>query len=398
MKTYQLKFKIGVGGLKITERHRRLVNQVLNSGRLSCGPMVERFESSFAKLHDCRFAVFCNSGTSALHIALAALKEKRGWNDGDEVLVPAVTFVATSNIVLHNRMRPVFVDVDPKTYNIDPAGIPLRLTRRTRAVIPAHLCGLPCDMSPIMDIARRRGLSVIEDSCETMLARDQGRSVGSFGEIGCFSTYIAHLLVTGVGGLALTNDSKTAVLLRSLMNHGRDSIYIKMDDDRGLRGKKLHELVAQRFSFVRLGHSFRATEIEGALGLAELSLVEERIKRRRKNAHFLLKELAEFSGRLQLPETPPEREHVYMMFPLALRHESKTRLVRFLEDNLIETRDLLPLLNQPVYRKLFGPLIERYPVARWLGRSGFYIGCHPYLRPADLGYIVEKFRKFFRTH
>src|SRR5205814_5597384 len=130
--------EIGVGSLIIGPRERHYLQQVIKTSRVSYGPLSERFERELAGAHDLRFGVFCNSGTSALHIALAALKERHGWRDGDEVLVPAVTFVATANIVFHNRMKPVFVDVDPATYNIDPRLLAGRLTRRTRAVIPVH--------------------------------------------------------------------------------------------------------------------------------------------------------------------------------------------------------------------------------------------------------------------
>src|SRR5947209_13218082 len=121
-------FRVSVGDLRLGPRERSYVNEVLDSSRLSYGPFSQRFESLFASLHDCKYAIFCNSGTSALHIALAALKERHGWQDGDEVIVPAVTFIATSNIVLHNHMKPVFVDVHPQTYNMDPARIEERIT------------------------------------------------------------------------------------------------------------------------------------------------------------------------------------------------------------------------------------------------------------------------------
>ena len=171
--------EISVGGLKIGPREKKYLNQVIRSSRLSYGPFSRRFEDAFARVHDCRFAFFCNSGTSALHIALAALKEEHGWADGDEVIVPAVTFVATANIVLHNRMTPVFVDVDRATYNIDPALIEAKITPRTRAIIPVHLMGLPADMDPILAIAKKHNLKVIEDSCETVFARYKGKKVGS---------------------------------------------------------------------------------------------------------------------------------------------------------------------------------------------------------------------------
>lgn len=386
--------RIGVGGLVLGPRERALVSRVMASSRLSYGPMSRGFEASFARAHDCRFGVFCNSGTSALHIALAALKERHGWKDGDEVLVPAQTFVATANVVLHNRMKPVFVDVDRLTYNIDPALLERHLTRRTRAVIPVHLMGLPCDMGPIMAFARRRRLRVIEDACESAFARYRGRPVGSFGDVGCFSTYVAHTIVTGVGGFALTRDRALAVALRSLMNHGRDAIYISMDDSRGATGRRLREIVSRRFSFVRLGHSFRATELEAAIGRAQMERRAENLRLRRRNARLLSEGLRGLEGRLQLPHEPSDREHTFMMYPIVLKGEAKKGLVEYLEERGIETRDIPPVVNQPVYRRLFGDLERSRPVARWLNRSGFYVGCHPYLSVGQIERIVGAIRRW----
>ncbi len=389
--------EIGVGGLKLGPREKRYLAEVIRSNRISYGPFSERFEREFARAHDCKYAVFCNSGTSALHIALAALKEEHGWKDADEVLVPSVTFVATSNIVLHNNMRPVFVDVDPTTYDIDPDLIEAKITPRTRAIIPVHLMGLPCDMGRVMEIARRRGLRVLEDSCETVFGSYKGKKVGSFGDIGCFSTYVAHYIVTGVGGLATTNDPKLAVRLKSLMNHGRDQVYLHIDDDKGKRGAALFDVVAKRFRFVSLGHSFRATEFEAALGLAQLEEKAKIIKARKATAARLTAGLADLSEHLQLPVVPEGREHMFMLYPLVVRSGEKTPVVNFLEERGVETRDLLPLLNQPLYKRLFGERLEdEYPVARRLNRSAFYIGCHQYLTRADVDYVLATIHEFFR--
>ena len=388
--------QIGVGGFAAGSRARRYVNQALDSNRLSYGPFHRRLETAFAAEHDSRHAVFCSSGTSALHVAVQALKEKHLWKDGDEVLVPAVTFIATSNVVLHNGLKPVFVDVDPLTFNIDPAKIEAKLTKRTRAIMPVHLLGLPADMDPILAIAARRGLKIVEDSAQSMFARYKGRKVGSFGDIGCFSTYVAHLIATGAGGLAVTSDPDLNLRLRSLMNHGRDSIYLTIDDDKGAAGDRLHEIVAKRFEFVSVGHSFRATELEAALGLAQLEEKDKIVKARAATARRLTAGLRKFEDRLQLPQCPADRDHAFMAYGLVLRGEDKTELVNFLEDRGVETRDLLPLLNQPVYKRLFGDLESRYPAARMLNRSGFYIGCHGHMTPDDADYVVEQFRAFFR--
>ncbi|HKR56755.1 MAG TPA: DegT/DnrJ/EryC1/StrS family aminotransferase [Gemmatimonadales bacterium] len=380
--------RVTVGDLRLGRDERRLLARVIASNRLSYGPFTRDLEKLFARIHGTRSAVFCNSGTSALQIALQALKEKHRWRDGDEVLVPVVTFVATSNIVLHNRMKPVFVDVQPQTYNIDPARISDAMSRKTRCVIPVHLMGLPADM----DEVRASRLKVIEDSCETMFARYKGRPVGSLGDIGCFSTYVAHYIVTGVGGFATTSDRGLAVKLRSLMNHGRDSIYLSIDDD-DVTGKRLIETVEKRFRFVSPGHSFRCTELEAAIGLAQLRKYRTILKARQSNAAYLMKGLADLQEHLQLPTIPPDRDHVFMLFPLVTKTLRKRPLVNYLERRGIETRDLLPLLNQPVYR---GLIRGEFPVARWLLDRGFYIGCHQYLARKQLDYVIDSIHAFFK--
>lgn len=387
---------IGVGTLNVSRRAKELVLETLNNNRLSYGPLAQQFEAEFAARHHSRFGVMSNSGTSALQIALQAMKEMHGWVDGDEVIVPAVTFVATANIVLHNRMTPVLVDVEPDYYELNPTLLEEKITPRTRAIIPVHLFGQPADMDPICEIAAKYDLKIIEDSAETMFATYHGHPVGSLGAIGCFSTYVAHILVTGVGGLNTTNNPEYAVRMRSLMNHGRDSIYISIDDDKDKSVEELRLIVARRFNFVSVGHSFRATEMEAALGLAQLEEIEAMIATRRANARSLIRKLAHLESHLQLPKTRPGSEHSFMMFPLVLRDEPKEALVNFLEQNGVETRDMLPLTNQPVYHQLLGWCEEDYPVAQWINRQGFYVGCHQELTEFDLDYVAELFERFFR--
>ncbi len=388
--------QIGVGGFRVTDRGKELVMQALDSNRLSSGPLMARFESEMAAIHGCRFGLMCNSGTSAMHIALAALREIHGWKDGDEVLVPAITFVATSNVVIYNRLQPVFVDVDPHYYTIDPGKIEKRITERTRAIMPVHLSGQPCDMEPILDIAARHNLRIVEDSAESMFVHDKGRMVGSFGDVGCFSTYAAHMITTGVGGVCTTNDPDLIVILKSLMNHGRDSIYIRIDDDKDKHGHDLFKVADRRFSFVRLGHSFRATEMEAALGLAQLEERDKLNARRYEIVARYNETLADLEEYIQLPTSRPGSAHSYMFYPLVIRHPGIRRddLITWLEDRAIETRYLLPLINQPVYRQLFGNLDDQFPVATWLNQNAFYIGCHPDMADEDVLFVIESFQEF----
>ncbi len=388
--------QIGVGGLFLSDYEKQLVNEVLDSNQLTYGPMTKKFESDFAKSHNCKFGLFMNSGTSALHIALAALKDMHGWNDYDEVIVPAVTFVATSNIILHNNMVPVFVDVEPDTFTIDPKKVEEKITRKTRAIIPVHLLGIPSSMEIIMELAKTYRLNIIEDSCESMFATYKGQSVGSMGDIGCFSTYVAHFLVTGVGGFATTNNPDLAVGMRSLMNHGRDSIYISSKDDQGVEGEKLEEIIAKRFSFIHVGHSFRCTEMEAAIGLGQLARAKEIIRRRKEIADKLTEGLAPLQEHLQLPSCPPDRTHSYMLYGIVVKNSHKRDLVNYLESLNIETRDLLPLINQPIYKRLFGNLEKDYPAARKINNSGFYIGCHSYMTNEEVDFIIEAFHSFYK--
>jgi len=388
--------QIGVGGLELTNYEKELVNEVLDSNRLTYGPMTKRFEMEFSKMHDVKHSLFMNSGTSALHVALAALKEKHGWSDGDEVIVPAVTFVATSNIVLHNKMTPIFVDVEYDTYNIDPKLIEQKISSKTRAIIPVHLLGLPAEMNPIVDLAKKYKLEIIEDSAECMFAKYENKSVGSIGTVGCFSTYVAHFLVTGIGGIASTNDSELSIDLRSLMNHGRDGIYISSTDDEGLSGEELEEVVNKRFSFIHVGHSFRCTEMEAAIGVGQLKRAKQIVNRRKEIADILTKNLSIHSDFMQLPSCPPNRTHSYMLYGLVLKQEEKVNLVNYLEALNIETRDLLPLINQPIYKSLYGDLEKNYPVAEHINNNGFYIGCHSYMEESEINFIIDAFNNYFK--
>lgn len=384
--------KITVGDYKATELERQYINQILDTGRISYGPFCKQFEQEFAKYHNCNYGVLSNSGTSSLQVALQTLKEIHKWYDGDdeadEVIVPALTFAATANVVLHNNLKPILVDVDPVHYAIDPKLIPDAVTSYTKAIILVHPFGQPADMRPIHDQCYEYGLRIIEDSCESMGVQYEDYYVGGMSHIACFSTYAAHIIQTGVGGIAITNKPAYAEKMRSLVNHGRDGIYISQEDN--IKGD---EVIKRRFNFTSVGHSFRATEFEAALGLAQLQTLEETIKRRNDNASYLTRGLQDLIEYLQLPTIRSGNEHAFMMYPIILRYGNKWDLIQYLENNDIETREMLPLTNQPAYASWINE--KDYPVAQWINEQGFYIGCHNYLSQDDLDYVIKMFHKYF---
>ena len=389
------KRNISLGEFVTTHEIKENIADVLGSCRLSYGKYSKDFEDSFAKAHDCKFGVLSNSGTSSLQVGIGALKEKYGWQDGDEIIVPAITFVASVNVILQNNLVPVFVDADPMTYNIDSYKIEDKITDKTRCVMMVHLFGQICDVDPIIDICKKHDLRIIEDSCETMFSRRDGISVGSFGDISCFSTYNAHLLITGVGGLSLTDDPELAMLMRSLVNHGRNNIYISIDDDNP-DNKNFQEIIDKRFVFERVGYSYRVTELEASIGLSQMDTIMENVSLRRNNAKYLTDRLSKFDM-LQLPYII--EDHVFMMYPIVIKGGyRKDKLITYLENNGIETRNLMPITNQPVYINTIFKGVDvskEYPVAENLNNNGFYIGCHSFLNFDDMDYIVKTFENYF---
>ena len=395
--------KAGVGFASVTELEKKYVLDALDNGRLSQGKYVSKFEKEFAKAHGLNYGVMCNSGTSALHISLEVLKETEGWDDKTEILVPAVTFIATSNACIHAGLKVVFVDVEPDTYNINPHEIEKHITKNTKCIIPVHTFGMPCNMTRIMEIARKYNLRVIEDCSESHFAKINGKTAGSFGDIAAFSTYVAHTITTGIGGIVCTDNPLYMEILRSLVAHGRACTCERCiaSDGKHVCTKRMQTDIDSRFMFVRIGYSYRVGEIEGALGLAQLERKNEIMDKRHSNAEYLISNLEKYEDFIQQPRHPGNIEHTYMMFPVVVKEKLKAgrnEIVLFLENNNIETRPMLPLLNQPVYKNLFGSIEKDYPVAEYIDNNGFYIGCHHGMDKEELDYIIDKISEFIENN
>jgi len=269
------------------------VTSVLESGMLASGDRVAEFEKKFADFCGSNHAVAINNGTAALHAALLAA----GIGPGDEVIVPAFTFVATATAVAMCGAKPVFADVDEKTFNIDPRQVAERITPRTKAVIGVHLFGQPCDIEALQEICESKSLKFIEDAAQAHGAMYKNAKAGSFGHLACFSFYATKNMITGEGGMVTTSDKAYNARLRLLINHGQSEKY-------------LHTI---------LGYNYRMTDIGAALGLVQLKKLEKFNLRRRKNAEFYNANLS-VKG-LSLPFVGSARNHVYHQYVLRLTEE-----------------------------------------------------------------------------
>ena len=280
----------------ITDDDRRLVNEVLDSGILAGGtaPQVSALEKAWAQYTGAKYCLTTTSGTAALHMALAAV----GVGPGDEVITSAFTFLASASCALHQNAIPVFVDIDARTYNMDPAKLEAAINERTKAIISVHIQGLPADLDPIMEIARKHNLYVIEDACQAHGATYKGRKVGTFGDIGTFSLNNFKNLCGGEGGLFIT-DSETylnkGVLIRCF-------------------GDEVDEVSHRRlYNASILGYMYRNQELPAALAHAQLMHLDERNEARIANANYLTRELSKIPGVIP-PYCPPECKHVYFLY------------------------------------------------------------------------------------
>jgi len=258
--------------MDIKKEEMEEVMKVMESGMLTllAGKFVESFEKEFADYIGVKHAIGVNSGTAALHIAVASLD----IGPGDEVIVSPFTFIATASSVLHNNAIPIFADIDNKTYNLDPNSVKEKITDKTKAIIPVHLAGISANMDPLLEIAENRNLHIIEDACQSHGAKYKGKKVGSIGDIGTFSFYPSKNMTTGEGGLITTNDDNIAEQCRLLRHHGEPSWYV----------------------YNRLGWNYRMTEIQGAIGRVQLKKLEGYIRIRNENAKYLTDAVNELEG------------------------------------------------------------------------------------------------------
>jgi dTDP-4-amino-4,6-dideoxygalactose transaminase len=389
---------VPLGHVEVTPRQIELVTEALRNNRISRGPFTDKFESLIGEIHGVSHSVFMASGTCALLVALEAAKELQGWPDGAEVIVPATTFIATVAAVRQAGLTPVLCDVRADDANIDVSKIGGSITPRTVAILPVHLLGRACDMTNLMMLADDFGLEVIEDCCEAIGVSHCGRPVGSWGLAGVISTYVCHHVSTGVGGSILTNSDALATICRSLMVHGRNPVYLRLEDDDDLDDSSMKIMMNARYNFCRWGHSFRASEMEAALGVGEMEEcpVDESRKKRNAIAGALSLIFQKWPDRIALQEWPHGSSPLFAPI-MCDTPETCRGLSRHFEKNQIETRPVMSLC-QPIIVKMLAEQdksFDDFPIAcQWRDR-GFLVGCHPAISMDQIRHIESVTAAYF---
>jgi len=397
--------RINFGTISISEHSKKLIKQILDSNRVSSGRYVREFEKKFTALFGTKDAVAVSSGTDADALALAVLYDF-GAKRQDEVILPALSFVSTGNAVLQAGFKPVFVDIDRKTLNIDPPKIERAITRKTRAIMPVHLMGKPVDMDTVNAIAKKYKLFVIEDAAEAYGAFYRGKPAGALGDMGAFSLYVAHMVSTAEGGMVVANKPEFAAILRSLRSHGRackcESCILNISSGHCDKRFKYGQNRDIRFIFERIGFSSKMNELEAAIGLGNLEVYPEILKKRRQNLLYMIKKFKEFKPYLYTIEEEPDEQIGPHAFPIILREKvkfSRDKFVFFLEQEGIDSRSLFS--SMPTQCGGFGYLgykLGDFPEAEYIGDKGLHIGVHQDLNKDDLDYILNMIRDFLKEN
>lgn len=340
------------------------VAAVLRSGFLVQGRKVEQFEQEFADFVDVKHAIAVNSGTAALHMALLT----HGIGVGDEVITSPFTFIASANAILFTGARPVFADIEEETFNIAPDSIAGKITPRTKAVMPVHLYGQPCDMRRVINVAQEHSLIVVEDACQAHGAEYEGKKAGSFGT-GCFSFYATKNMTTGEGGMITTNDSDIARKARMIRTHGQSQRYF-------------HEV---------FGYNYRMTDIAAAIGLCQLGKLEEFNHKRMGNAEFLTESLNGIKGLIP-PKVKHNVKHIFHQYTVRITQDfgiSRDELRQKLIDKGVGTEIYypLPVHKQPLYQKM--GYDDHLPNSEAAAREVISLPVHPSLTEEELRNVVR---------
>ncbi len=347
------------------KEEERAVLEVLRSRVLSMGPKVEAFEKDFAKFVGTKYAVAVSSGTAGLHLALIGA----GIKEGDEVITTPFSFVASANAILYVGAKPVFVDIEPVTYNIDPDKIEATITSKTKAILVVHILGQATDMDPIQRLAKKYNLKIIEDACESVGATYKGKRVGTFGESAVFAFYPNKQMTTGEGGMMVTNSRTPATLFRSLRNQGRGEDTVWLD----------HQ---------RLGYNYRMDEMSAALGIVQLRKIDRFIAERRQIAEWYEKYLSLYSEQVRTPRTLHGNTHTWFVYVALLLRGKRDDVIKRLGKKGIAAKPYFPSIHLfSFHQKRFGFTKGDFPISEGVSAQSLALPFYSGLTEKDVQFI-----------
>lgn len=352
----------------ITPADIRGVVDVLKSGQLSMGPRTAEFEKRFAARVGTKHAIAVNSGTSGLHLALRACS----IGAGDEVITTPFSFVASANCILFEQAKPVFVDVDEDTFNLNPTLVKNAVTPKTKSILPVHIFGQSCAMDELLAIARAHNLKIIEDACEALDAAHHAKKVGTFGDAAVFAFYPNKQMTTGEGGMIVTDDDALAELCLSMRNQGRD---VKN---------------TQWLTHHRLGYNYRMTEMSAALGCTQLEKLDYLLKKRTGIVKKYLKKIKKIPG-IILPKTAPGNTHTWFVFPVRVADSiSRDKVIDGLRSRGVASKAYFsPCIHLQPFYQTFGFKEGDFPIAEKLSRTTFILPLHASLTEKDINTVVD---------
>ncbi len=385
-----MNWKYPLSDIDLGEEEERSVLKVLRTRWLSTGPVTARFERAFSESLGGGYTVAVSNGTAALHLALASL----GLKEGDEVILPSLTFVATANAVLYVGAKPVFADiVGLEDLNISPREIEEKITKRTKAILVMHYGGYPCDMKSIMAIAKRYGLFVIEDAAHAPGADYQGRKCGWIGNIGCFSFFSNKNLAAGEGGMVVTHNKELAEKVRKMRSHGME--ILSWDKYQGRLSS---------YDIEGLGFNYRTTEIQSALGLAQLRKLDRNNRKRKTLVEAYRKELQGVKE-ISIPFLQFKGHSSYHLFPILVHHKEefsssipREKLMEGLRNFKIQTSVHYPPVHLfSLYRKKFGHKKGMLPKTEEVSRREITLPLYPQMKEKDVKWIAKKVKEIIKV-
>jgi perosamine synthetase len=354
----------------ITDIEINEVLEVLKSRHLSQGPKIEQFEKIFSEYIGCKYAIAVNSGTSALHLVVRGL----GLKEGDEVITTPFSFVASSNCLLMEKVNPIFVDIDEKTYNINPDLIEKKINEKTKAILVVHVFGYPADMDKINKIAKKHNLFVIEDACEALGAESGHKRVGNSSTASVFAFYPNKQITTGEGGIILTNNDELARLCKSMRNQGRNDF-------------------GEWLKYERLGFNYRLDEMSAALGIGQMKRVKEILQKREDIANLYMQKLKNIKG-VFLPYLSSEVKKSWFVFTIQVNPEIRDKLMKSLQEQGISCRNYFPPIHlEPFYRELFNYNAGDFPITEKISKKNIALPFYNQLTEEEIDYIVEQLKK-----